>query len=215
MVYVKCLKINKLFIFGCFLSFLLLSPFVFAKSGQWTYGATLGLGGTGIRSSAEVEGATTQVERSESPGAFSLFADRTINDYWTASFEHIRGFRFGPISSGLSFTGVGTKWYFWSPAPNYTDVPAESSHIHIQQLTPFIGLSTGIASGSIKRANDKVSSVSGSGIYLGGRSGFDYTIEPGFGIRSEGSLSFTFTYAEKPATTLAEFSLRIGVFFYY
>lgn len=213
MVYIKLPSRWKQYTF--YLLIFLFASNLFAKTGQWTYGASLGLGGTGIRTYSEIDGVNTKIERSESPGAFSLFADRTINDFWTASFEHIRGFRFGPFSSGLTFTGVGTKWYFWTPAPTYSEVTPGSSHLLVKQLTPFIGVATGIASGSIQRANDKVPSVHGSGIYIGGRSGFDYTLEPGFGIRSEGSLSFTFTYAEKPSTTLAEFSLRIGIFYYY
>jgi len=198
-----------------FLIIIIWSQILAAKSGQWTYGASLGLGGTGISTSAEVEGTSTKVERSESPGAFSLFADRTINDHWTTSFEHIRGFRFGPFSSGISFTGVGTKWYFWNPAPAFPETSDNQSTLFIQQLSPFVGVAAGLAEGTIKRGNDKVGSVSGSGIYFGGRAGFDYTMEPGFGVRSEGSLSFTFSYSEKPTTILAEFSLRIGIFYYY
>lgn len=191
------------------------SPLGFSKVAQWTYGASIGLGGTGIQSKVQVDGAETNVERAEGPGTISLFADRIYNDTWSIAIEHIRGFRLGPLSSGLSFTGVGAKWYFWSPIPTYSEVSPESTHLFIQQFSPFVGFTTGIASGSIKRTNDKITSVTGSGVYMGLRGGMDYLLKPGIGLRGESSLSTTFSYSEKPVTTITEFSLRIGIFFFY
>ncbi len=168
-----------------------------------------------MKTSAEVDGIDTNVDRAEGPGTISIYADRIYNDYWTLSLEHIRGFRFGPLSSGLSFTGIGGKWYFWSPIPSFPVLSPESTHLFIQQFSPYLGAMVVAASGSIYRGNDKVSTVSGSGMYFGLRGGMDFLLQPGFGLRGETSLSTTLSYSEKPQTTLTEFSIRVGFLFFY
>ncbi len=186
-----------------------------AQTGLWTYGLSIGFGGAGLRTYSNVDGETKKVERADGPAAFSLFADRIYNDSWTLALEHIRGYRLAPFGSGLSFTGIGFKWYFWNPAPAFVEVGPESTHVFVQQFTPYMGAASGLATGSIYRPYDKVQTVEGSGIYYGLRGGIDLLLKPGLGLRGESSLSATMTYPERPYTTVTEFSMRLGFFFFY
>lgn len=186
-----------------------------ARATSWTYGFALGLGGTGIQTSANVNGSWTKIQRGETPGLLSLFADRAYNDFWSLSIEHLRGFRLGPFTSGLSFTGVGFKWYFLNPIPSFPKPDDDSTRLFIQQFSPYLSGASGVATGTITRSGDLVYSVTGSGLYFGFRAGSDYMLEPGMGLRGELSYSTTLLYAENPKVTMTEGSLRIGIFFFY
>lgn len=176
------------------------------------FGGSLGFGGSGIQQAVQVNGATSVVERSEGPGTIYLFAERLMSDYFSLGLEHSRGFSFGPFSTGSSFTGFAGRYYYLGPAPSVGAVSATETVLVVRRFTPFAGLATGIAEAEIKRDNDLVRSVSGSGIYIGLRTGADYPLAAGIGIRPEMTYSTTFFQSPTLPSTLSEFSLQCGIY---
>lgn len=185
-----------------------------ARAGDWRIGGAIGLGGTGITSSPNVNGEKTLVPRSESPGIFSIYVDYLLSDRVGLTAEHIRGFRLGPFSSGVSFTGVGTRWYFLAPAPSTPKTSGTKTSILVKRLIPFVGLGAGVATGTISRDEDQAPTVSGSGVYLGFRGGVDYSLAPGWGLRPELTTLATFSSSTIPPSSVSEFGLQVGLYFY-
>lgn len=183
-------------------------------SPAYRIGAAIGYGGSGIMQAVTVEGTATVVERSEGPGMLAFFADRFISDYFSLGLEHSRGFSLAPFSMGSSFTGLAGRWYFWGPAATVASEAEGQTQLLVKRLTPFFGLAVGVAAAEIKRENDAVPSVSGSGAYTGLRIGADYPLAPGIGIRPE--INFSSTFYQNPAApaTLSEFALQIGLYWF-
>ncbi len=202
-----------MFIFYLVLSSLFSSSLC-AQASDWRLGASIGYGGAGLSSTANVDGTLTSVSRSEGPGMASVFVDELLTDYLDFSLEHIRGFRLGPFSSGVSFTGMAFRWYFWGPAPNGNPDTKTETTLFVRRYTPFVGLATGVALADISRTNDLVPRVTGSGAYIGIRLGADYPIRPGFGIRPQITTSTTFFSSVSPPTKLSEFALECGFYIY-
>ena len=185
-----------------------------AAAADLSVGASLGFGGGGISSLTTINSSTTTVNRSEGPGTFSFFVDYLIHEHFTLGVEHLRGFRLEPFSSGVSFTGVTGRWYFMAPAPNLQKTSLTESTLHFKRFTPFLGLSTGVASGTIHRDRDLVPDITGSGVYFGYRLGLDYQIAPGFGLRPEIAVLNTLSSAASPKNQVAGFTGQLGIFFY-
>jgi hypothetical protein len=193
------------------LTVIFLSQRTFA-GGSYQIGASFGYGGSGIMQAVTVDGAATVVERSEGPGMIAFFANRFISDYLSIGLEHSRGFSLAPFSMGSSFTGIATRWYFWGPAAAVASPSEGESVLLVKRFTPFAGLAVGVAAAEIKRENDAVPSVSGSGAYMGVRIGADYPLGVGFGIRPEISTSSTFYQNPAAPATLSEFALQCGLY---
>ncbi len=182
-----------------------------AKEYRW--GIAVGFGGTGASETTEVDGSSQVVKRSEGPGVFMLSADRQFSARWGLTAEHARGFRLGPFSTGVSFTGVTSRWYPMAAAPFLSDPGDAPTSLVVRQYAPFVGFSGGLASGQIAREGDKVPLVSASGMYVGTRFGADHLLRQDLALRYEMSFSTTiFASATKPSS-MTEFSLRVGWIF--
>lgn len=190
--------------------------------GDWRFWAAIGFGGTGINKNVAVdasgtpdpsgktpeEGAETSlVERSEGPGTFALGVEYLFSDHMSVSLEHARGYRIGPYSSGVSFSGLSLRWYFKEAAPTNGVTDPHASTILIKRFTPFAGLGMGIASGQIARDNDLVANLNGSGMYVGARLGADFPLAPEVIVRPELVSSNSIT---GPAH-MVEFTFRVAL----
>ncbi len=189
------------------------SPSWAAKSSTYNIGGSIGIGGTGLKKVVPVDGVETNVARSESPGVFSLFIDKLYSDSWSFSFEHSRGFRFGPFSSGVSFTEVTSRWYPFSPVMHLTNSAEEKSFLFVKRYSPFVGGGLGIAAGSISREGDVISQVDASGIVMSFRGGFDYSMSPDFAIRPEITYATSIMATGTYPSILSKFAITCGFVF--
>lgn len=177
-------------------------------------GFSLGYGGSGLTKNMSVTANFEKMDvianRDEGPGAFSLFADMPINDFFLASVEHFRGFRLGPVSSGVSMTGFVGRWYFLEPLPSYPMISESESRVFIKSFVPFVGATIGIGMGTIVRSGDLITDLDGSGLYVGWRMGADYPVMPGIGVRPEIFYSSTIFSDAK----VTGFAVQCAVYFY-
>ncbi len=209
-----------LFTFGAFSA-------VSACASDFRVGGSLGYGGAGISadeaasSSSTTTSTTTTssssslttVQRSEGPGTFSIFVDYQVSDKYMVSLETARGFRLGPFSSGVGFTGVAVRKYFGT-IPAVAQSSPDKTILVVRKYNMFFGLSGGLATGDIYRSDDQVPSVQSSGIYLGFRIGADYPLGPGIGLRPELVYSNTITSSNVNPSTVTLFSLQCGLYFF-
>ncbi|CAN5679686.1 hypothetical protein BH10BDE1_BH10BDE1_17330 [soil metagenome] len=205
-----------LFVSAFLITSLAAPPFANASEpSRWRYGGSLGFGGSGIAQAVKLNGSYQVVERSEGPGIFSVFVDRFLSDYYNLAFEHSRGFTLGPFGMGSSFTGLALRYYFWGPGSTVPKVDGTETVLLVKRFTPYAGVATGVASAEIKRDNDLVSSVSGSGVFMGIRVGADYPMSPGWGLRPE--LTFSTTFYQDPLlpSTLSESSIGCGAYVFF
>lgn len=189
-----------------------------ATAGDFRLGAGLGYGGAGVNATQAVNGSDVSVQRSEGPGTLSLFMDYLLSDQWSIGFEHNRGYRMAPFSTGASFTGLDARWFFLSPAPSFerrSDGPVSpegsDSRIFIKRYSFFVGLAAGIAIADISRTNDQVPDVQGSGAYVGIKLGVEYPLVPGLNLRPE--ISSYKTIASPPnalPSSVSYFSFGVG-----
>ncbi len=154
-------------------------------AGDFRFSASLGYGGGGVSKLTAVGSDIVLVKRSEAPGSLMLALDYLLDDDWTVAFEHYRGFRLAPFSSGVSFTGFAGRWYFRNPVPSVSRKSPEGSTLLVKRITPYLGFSAGVAAADISRDFDQVPEVKGSGICWGYRLGAEYPLSPGKGVRVE------------------------------
>lgn len=183
-----------------------------AKSSRYRLGSSLGFGGSGLTQVTTVQDSLTIVERSEGPAVISLFADRLFSDFFSLGIEHTRGINFAPFSMGSSFTGVSGRWYFWGPAASVANTEGENALLVIRRFTPYVGGAVGAALATIRRENDLVPSLEGSGLYFGIRIGADYPLGPGLGLRPEILYSTTIFQSPTLSSSLSEYSIGCGIF---
>lgn len=192
-----------------------------AGTSEYRWGFSAGFGGTGITATQTLtNGATGTVPRSEGPVVMSIFVDTLLSDTWGLAFEHSRGVNFLPFSSGVSFTGVVSRWYFWGPAP-FNQVAEGGSTILIKRFVPFLGFAAGLAEANVQRdAGDNAPVVSGSGVFFGARIGADYSTGIGKGIRPEivaSSSQFASSFSTAKTTStpplLQEFALQCSWYY--
>ena len=174
---------------------------------EYRFGFAFGLGGAGMKTTGSEKLGVKAAEKSEEPGVFSIMVERLYNDSWAFGIDHSRGFRLGPFSSGLYFTGFNAKWYFYAPAPNLSKNDPNGTHLFVQNFSPFVGMGSGIAQGTIQRQNDQIPEISSSGVYLGIRAGVDFLIDPTYMIRPEFVYSSTFQSKEDPKISISLVSL--------
>ena len=92
------------------------------------------------------------------------------------------------------------------------DTEGEKPLLLIRRFTPYVGGAVGAAMATIKRDNDLVPSIEGSGVYFGIRLGADYPLAPGIGIRPEFLYSTTIFQSPTLSSSLSEYSLGCGLF---
>lgn len=198
------------------LMILMVTPFfcltIFAS--DFRYGIAAGLGGTGItQDSTSDSGMTSNVQRSEGPLVISLNLDYQISDRFITSIEDSFGVKFAPYSNGISFIGVSGRWFYKSSPPTYINTTLNSTLL-IKQMSPFTGLSFGVATANVERPGDIFPTTKGTGFYFGLKNGFDYQISPTAGIRPEIVYSFTLPPNYGPKTILTEFAIQCGLYFF-
>ena len=171
-------------------------------------GGAVGFGAGGTVQDVVRNGAIEPISRSEGPGSFSLSLDWLLNERVGLGVEHQRNFRVAPFSSGVSLTGLVGRWYLGGPAPDLQspDLGAAGARVLVQRISPFVGVSTGLAFSMIERENDLVSEIRGSGLYLGGRVGAEYPLGRSLGLRPEAAYSTTL----QSKGGVAEYHLSIG-----
>ena len=186
-----------------------------ASASDFRLGTGLGYGGAGITKVTTVGEDKQSVKRSEGPGTFSLFVDYVLSDTVGIGLEHNRGYRLGPFSSGVSFTGINTKWYFRGTAPSVAKVSETGSTLLVKQFSFFIGLGSGVATGSISRDDDLVPTLSSSSMYIGFLLGADYPLSAGVVLRPQitSYSSFSSSSTTSPAS-LSFFSFGAGIYWF-
>ena len=194
------------------LLFAALTAGVPAHAREWRIGTTLGFGGTGLSKIVKVNNVSRTIERSEGPGVFSIFGETFYSDNIGLGIEHSRGFRLGPFTSGLSFTGFYGRYYFFGPAPQAINSDGGESTIQYRKIAMFLGLSGGVGQGKVSRNADQVPNLTGSGVYMGIRVGADYPISDRLGLRPELIYNTTFMASEVNAPSLSEFALQLGLY---
>ncbi len=182
-----------------------------AHASNFRLGVALGLGAAGIDTTATVSGTSTSVQRSEGPGTLGLSLDYMVNDQVSIALDHERGFRIGPFSSGVTFTGLTGRWFFKGPMPSVAQKSPEQSQLIIHRFIPFVGLGAGVAQGTISRTNDQVAEISASAVYFGYRIGAEYQLLPGLVLRPEIHHSFTMMYPGQ----LSLLALQCGALFFF
>lgn len=138
----------------------------------------------------------TRLLRNEAkvPGTAHIFLERLTSERWVLSFEHARGYRLGPFSSGVGFTSGGLLWHYFGPAPDVSKNENKGTFF-VKRWSPYTGGSTGIAEGEIRREADRIPRIYSSGVFIGLRNGVDYLLKPDVGLRLEASYMFTFFQA--------------------
>jgi|GEM_PF-2141078 len=177
------------------------------------YGVMGGFGGSGVDKDVKTEaGENITEQRSEQPGMFGLSIEGFVNDKWSLALSHRRGFKFGPFSTRVSFTGVIARRYF-GRAPFIPKKNLKNSATIMRRWAPFVGLGSGLATGTVVRENAVNESVSGSGVYMGIHLGADYHLSPNLILRPEFFTSGTFMNDSETPSTLNEYGLVCGFHF--
>ena len=200
----------------CFPTFVMLVLFfpAFARAYDLRWGAGLGYGGAGVKQNVNVEGVRTDVQKSEGPGVATFFIENLVNDNLTLGAEHSFGFRYGPFSAGINFTGATSRWYVFGPAVFKVDESTTANTYFVKRYAPFYGFSGGIATAFVSRTNDLVGNISTSGVYLGFKGGVDYSYQQDMIFRYEAIYNTTFMSNVSPASSLNEFALQFAVYFF-
>jgi len=177
------------------------------------YGVMGGFGGSGVDKDVRTDAGENVTEsRSEAPGMFGVSVEGFLNDKWSLALSHRRGFKFGPFSTKVSFTGVIARRYF-GRAPFIPNQQLKNSATIMRRWAPFVGLGSGIATGTVLRENAVNESVSGSGVYMGIHLGADYHLSPNLILRPEFFTSGTFMNDSDTPSTLNEYGLVCGFHF--
>lgn len=178
---------------------------------SWRAGLGGGFGGAGIDKQVTVDDTSVVAKRSEGPLTVHLFLEKVVRSDFVLSFEHARGMRMGPFSSGVGFTSGALLWHYLSPAPDVKEAD-DSNSFFVRSWSPYTGLAGGIAEGAIQRDGDKVPTITSSGMFLGLRNGVDYLLTPSLGLRIEINMSSTIVQAAQSPARLGFFSLWAGLF---
>lgn len=192
---------------------LLLSNIAFA---DYRLGASAGLGGTGLTTDTLLSDNTTAtISRGDSPGIFALSVEYLLSDISSLSIDHTRGIYLSPFSSGIGFSGITWRRYFYGYLPSVVNSQNDNSLLLITRRSFFLGASAGLAEGTIRRPNTSIPSISSSGIYYGFRAGYDYQNNPGETFRWELLYANTFPSADGYNTSLTAFAIQFGILLAY
>ncbi len=179
---------------------------------DFLYGGQFGYGGSGIDKEVIVQNQKFDVSRAETPGMMGLSVETFVARNYTLALSHRRGFRLGPFSSGVSFTGLILRRYFMNSPPIIPDSKL-SSAVTIQTWAPFVGLGTGLAMATTERDTDVVKTVTSNQVYIGLHVGFDYQISPNLILRPEIFTSASFIDVSDTPATIEEFGVVCGFHF--
>lgn len=179
---------------------------------DFIYGISFGYGGSGLDKTVIVENQKFDLSRAESPGMIGLSIETFIADQYSLGFSHRRGFRLGPFSSGVSFTGFILRRYFYNAAPILHNKRLATA-ITVQRWAPFVGLGTGLAMADTLRDGDVIANVDASAVYAGFHVGFDYQISPGLILRPEIFTSSSLVDVSKTPAKIEEFGVVCGFHF--
>jgi hypothetical protein len=187
------------------------------RAGDYRAVVGLGFGGAGIkRNSSLTSNVPGLVSRSEGFGTMEVGIERILSDRLTAAISHSRGFRMGPFSAGVGFTGFFARYYFFQQSWGSSESGSETT-LMVRRILPYLGAGIGLASGTIERAPpDLVTSLSASALFLGARLGADVPINSkGFGVRGELGTSFTGTTTGPEPSSLSYFSVGAAAYFQF
>ncbi len=188
-----------------------------AMAGDFRATMGLGFGGAGIkRNSSLTSSVPGLVTRSEGFGTLEVGVERILSDRVTLAVTHSRGFRMGPFSSGVGFTGLFGRYYFFQQSWGASDSGSDTTLL-VRRILPYLGAGLGLASGTIERpAPDLVQSLGASALFLGVKLGADLPLSPkGFGVRAEIGSSFTGTTTGPEPSSLTYFSVGSALFFLF
>jgi hypothetical protein len=173
---------------------------------------SLGFGGAGLSRPVVVEETSRTVSRSEGPGTFSATLEYALSEQIGVGVDHSRGFRLSPFSSGLSLTGATLRWYPLH-APQRIGEVRDQSYFFLKRVAYFVGASSGVISGTVKRTGDQVETLEGSGVYGGIQLGADYPWVPGTDFRVQVSSCTTLMSSAQEPASLLYFSISAGFLF--
>jgi hypothetical protein len=191
---------------------MLTNSFAFA---EYRIGGFIGFGGTGIKSSVDIDAYTVNVERSDGPGIFQFVYEKTLSQTTSWSFEHTQGFSLSPFSSGVGFTGFSHKWYYPGEIPSVVESKTNQSTLMMKSISPYFGLGAGLSKGTISRQKDLVSDVSASGVYFGFHIGADYQLRPNVIFRNELVTFTSLPGSGAVQSTLSAFGLMSGLVYIF
>jgi len=178
---------------------------------QFRVGGLLGFGGTGLTSTTQINEVDVTVKRSDGPFLISFYVEYLLDGYSSLALDHIQGVTLNPYSSGVSFTGGTYKYYYLTAIPSVVTSKTNQSTLIIQELSPYIGGSVGLAKGTITRQNDLVSEIAAEGVYMGFRAGVDYQFKPNFIYRGEMMFGMTPGSSGLIQSSLSAFGLSGGI----
>ena len=187
------------------------------RAGDYRAVVGLGFGGAGIkRNSSLTSSVPGLVTRSEGIGTMEIGIERILSDRLTAAISHSRGFRLGPFSAGVGFTGLFARYYLFQQSWGSNDSGTETTLL-VRRILPYLGAGIGLASGTIERPPpDLVTSLSASALFFGARLGADVPLSSkGFGVRGELGTSFTGTTSGPEPSSLSYFSIGAAAYFQF
>ncbi len=204
---------KNFYIIFALLQFLFINDaFALRLKPDFIYGGMIGYGGSGIDKTVIVENQKFDVSRAETPGMLGLSVETFVSKNYSLALSHRRGFRLGPFSSGVSFSGLILRRYFYNAPPIIPHKNLASS-VTIQTWAPFIGLGTGLAQATTERETDVIKTVRSSQVYFGLHVGFDYQISPTLILRPEIFTSSSFIDVSDTPATIEEFGVVCGFHF--
>jgi len=178
---------------------------------QYRVGAMGGFGGTGLTSTTKINEVDVTVKRSDGPILVSFFAEYILRHNMSLALDMVQGVTLNPYSSGVTFIGSTYKYYYLNSIPSTVKSPGQNSILLMQELSPYVGGSLGLAKGQISRQNDLVPEVSAEGVYMGFRTGVDYQFAPNFVIRGELMAALTPGSSGLIQSSLSAFGLLAGI----
>ncbi len=180
-----------------------------AFGADFELGASMGYGAGAITTTMSPRplAPSYRVNRSEGPGAVSIFFGLILDDHFAISAEHSRFLSIGPLSSGYAETGLAGRWYFFGSIPMTSKFKSSESRVTLGGWAPFVGLSMGYATTDIRQENSIFPVVQGSSWVAGARAGLDFSLSQGIGFRPEMSYLVSVT-----STAMSSTSFHLGLF---
>lgn len=151
------------------------------------------------------------VSQSESPGMFGAYVDYAVNSRQTIGLEHIRTFATKPVSTGVSISGLTSRWYFLNPAPSGMSAEANSTYLFERYIAPFFGVGVGFNQSSLLPSNEGDKSTNSVGVYGKVRLGMDIPWMERVGLTAETSVAST-VLGDGSVTM---FNANLGLYFYF
>lgn len=149
--------------------------------------------------------------QAESPGMFGAYVDYAVNSRQTIGLEHVRTFAMKPVSTGVSISGLTTRWYYINPAPAGVTGANEGTYLYEKYLAPYLGAGIGFSQSSLLPANEDAAVTNSVGVYAKLRAGIDMPWLDRVGFNAESSVATTFA----GFGTVTMFNLNTGFYYYF